>query len=76
MTTMIDQPYKPKISHSDGELQKMAPSQISSENSAMSAKSSEINSSNQKILVEPKYSTTNVNSIQKDGIGGYRFVKV
>ena len=70
---MIDQPYKPNISHSDGELQKRPPSQNLSINSA---KSSELNNSDQNILVVPNNLTKNVNSIQKDGMGGYRFVKV
>ena len=68
---MVDQPHTPKISHSDGDLQKHPPSQISS---AMSAKSSELNNSDQKILVVHK----NLTSISEENIvlRGYCFAKV
>ena len=70
MTTMIDQPND---NNNDNESNPMI---IASAKSAMPANSSELNLSDQKILVEVKPLTTNVNSIQKDGVGGYRFVKV
>ena len=64
------------ISRSDGELQKSLSSHISCAHSATFAKLSELNDRDEKSVGNPKNSPKNINSIQKDGIGGYRFVKV
>ena len=75
---MSEQQDQPKMSYSDGELQKRPPSQISNDGI-----SEELLNSEQKVLVEKNEQSNlikNVNTVQKVDTGrdinGYRFVKV
>ena len=75
---MSEQQHQPKMSYSDGELQKGPPSQISHD-----AISEELLNSEKKMLVEKNEQSNliqNVNTVQKvetgRDINGYRFVEV